>query len=354
MKRVCQALQVGFTYIGTVVGAGFASGQEILKFFTLFGEYSTAAILVSTLLFAWVGIRILLLGARLRANSYHQLTAYLFGERLATIIDLFMLIMLFGVTVAMLAGVGALFQEHLKIPFQVGVLLTMILTYFTILRGMNGILTANSIIVPIMMALISSICLKSILETPHLLPKFPASLSWSWSWSWSWFASAVSYAAFNIGLAVSVLVPLGNEIQDRKSLIGGGLIGAAGLGGMLLAANYTMSARMPEILDYQVPMAFVTSTYGPFLQILFIVVLWGEIFSTLIANVYGISSQLSDPLQTASGSLITVSILTSAFFASQIGFKNIVTYLYPIFGYISFLLLIMLIWPRSSLKPPVK
>jgi uncharacterized membrane protein YkvI len=348
MQRVRQALQVGFTYIGTVVGAGFASGQEILKFFTLFGEYSTAAILVSTLLFAWVGNRILLLGARLRANSYRQLTAYLFGERLAAVIDLFMLIMLFGVTVAMLAGVGALFQEHLKIPFQIGVLLTMILTYFTILRGMNGILTANSIIVPMMIALISFICLKTLFETSHPLPRIPASPSWSW------LASAVSYAAFNAGLAVSVLVPLGNEIQDKRSLIAGGLIGATGLGGMLLAANYAMSVRMPEILDYQVPMAFITSTYGPVLQVLFIVVLWGEIFSTLIANVFGISSQLSDPLQTASGSLVTVSILTSAFFASQIGFKNIVAYLYPIFGYISFLLLIMLIWPRSSLKPPVK
>lgn len=341
-------MQVGFTYIGTVVGAGFASGQEILKFFTLFGDHSVIAILVSTVLFAWVGIRILLLGAQLRASSYRQLTAFLFGDRMASVIDLFMLMMLFGVTVAMLAGVGALFQEHMRIPFQIGVLFTMALTYFTILRGMDGILTANTIIVPTMITLIGIIFLNTLATPRPPIPHLAA------SHASTWLASAVSYAAFNVGLAVSVLVPLGNQIRDKKSLIAGGLIGAAGLGTMLIGANYAMLVRMPDILNYQVPMAFITSAYGSFLQILFIVVLWGEIFSTLIANVYGISSQLSDPQQPASGSLITVLILTSAFFVSQVGFKNIVSYIYPIFGYISFLLLLLLIWPRSSLKPPAK
>lgn len=342
MTQIRQALQIAFTYIGTVVGAGFASGQEILKFFSVFREYSYTAIVVSTLLFAWVGIRVLLMGANLRANSYRQLTAYLFGERLAHIIDLFMLMMLFGVTVAMLAGVSALFQEHLSIPFQLGVLFTMGLTYFTILRGMEGIITANSIIVPTMMILICYIFITTSRHHPH------AEITFQVQGSLYWLASAVSYAAFNIGLAVSVLVPLGNEIRDRKSLMLGGALGSLGLGAMLFGANFAMSERMPDILNYQVPMAFITSSYGVFFRVLFIVVLWGEIFSTLIANVYGVSSQLLTSQRPANSSLITVLILTSAFFVSQIGFSNIVSYLYPVFGYVSFLLLILLIWPRRT------
>lgn len=35
MKSHVRTLQIAFTYIGTIVGAGFATGQEILKFFTL-------------------------------------------------------------------------------------------------------------------------------------------------------------------------------------------------------------------------------------------------------------------------------------------------------------------------------
>ncbi|MGB8957216.1 MAG: hypothetical protein WCC10_17725, partial [Tumebacillaceae bacterium] len=103
------ALQIAFTYIGTVVGAGFASGQEILQFFTMLGPYAYPGILLATALFAWVGIQILMLGRKLNARSYRELTAYLFGPKLAGVVDIVMMVMLFFVTVAMLAGVGALF-----------------------------------------------------------------------------------------------------------------------------------------------------------------------------------------------------------------------------------------------------
>ena len=39
------------TYIGTVVGAGFATGREIVEFFTVNGLYGTIGICVSGFLF---------------------------------------------------------------------------------------------------------------------------------------------------------------------------------------------------------------------------------------------------------------------------------------------------------------
>ena len=162
------ALQIAFTYIGTVVGAGFASGQEILQFFTLLGPQAYPAIHLATILFAWVGIQILLLGRKLQATSYRQLTAYLFGNRLSRVVDTLMMVMLFFVTVAMLAGVGALFEEQLRLSFQIGVVLTMVLTYLTILRGMKGIMLANSIIVPIMLIVVITIFVKSVMQDTHM------------------------------------------------------------------------------------------------------------------------------------------------------------------------------------------
>lgn len=343
-SQIAQAFQVGFTFIGTVVGAGFASGQEILQFFTQYGYFGYIGILISTLLMGWVGMRVLLLGAELRASSYRQLNSYLFGERWSTLIDIFMMAMLFGVTVAMLAGVGALFQENLNIPFQIGVVATMLLTYITLIYGMKGIMYANSVIVPTMISIFMFILLASVmsaspststwnLEPPHMIHSI---------------FSAIAYAALNLGLAISVLVPLGNEIRDRNTLITGAWIGALGLGFMLVGAQFAMLLRTPDIFHYEVPMAFITSGYGIAIQVLFLGVLWGEIYSTLIANVFGIHSQVYSPYSQKQSSLVTVLILTTAYFISQIGFSNIVAYMYPIFGYVSFLLLMLLLWPRSK------
>lgn len=342
------SLQIAFTYIGTVVGAGFASGQEILQFFTLLGPMAYPAILLAVALFAWVGVQMLLLGHKLKARSYREMTAYLFGSKLAALIDTAMMVMLFFVTVAMLAGVGALFEEQLNLSFQIGVLLTMVLTFLTILRGMKGIMVANTIIVPVMLLVVITIFLQSFFQTefkPQLTAAHPESAGYSWIFS------AITYAALNMGLAISVLVPMGGEMKKPSVLKLGGLLGALGLGIMLLGAQYAMSTRMPMIAEYEVPMGFLSSTFSPLMQGLFIMALWGEIYSTLIANVFGLSSQLTSPQNKVQGSLITVVILTAAFFVAQVGFSNIVHYLYPVFGYVSFLLLLLLLWPRRiSLK----
>ncbi|MDO3677624.1 hypothetical protein [Paenibacillus ehimensis] len=37
-KKTVSILQIAATYTGTVVGAGFASGQSIMQFFTVYGH----------------------------------------------------------------------------------------------------------------------------------------------------------------------------------------------------------------------------------------------------------------------------------------------------------------------------
>src|SRR5690242_12070807 len=61
MRNHAQIVRVAFTYIGTVVGAGFASGQEILQFFTRYGSLATLTIALSTVLFIWIGIQLMLM-----------------------------------------------------------------------------------------------------------------------------------------------------------------------------------------------------------------------------------------------------------------------------------------------------
>lgn len=53
MKKV---LQIASAFIGIIIGAGFASGQEILQYFTSFGLVGTIAIVIATALFAYIGM----------------------------------------------------------------------------------------------------------------------------------------------------------------------------------------------------------------------------------------------------------------------------------------------------------
>ncbi|WKB35304.1 hypothetical protein QS257_17090 [Terrilactibacillus sp. S3-3] len=51
MRKLGLVFQIAATYIGTIVGAGFASGKEVIQFFTQFGEFGTLGVAASGALF---------------------------------------------------------------------------------------------------------------------------------------------------------------------------------------------------------------------------------------------------------------------------------------------------------------
>lgn len=51
MQQWISVLLVAATYIGTVIGAGFATGKEIVTFFSRFGAIGTLGVMISCYLF---------------------------------------------------------------------------------------------------------------------------------------------------------------------------------------------------------------------------------------------------------------------------------------------------------------
>lgn len=331
-------LQIAFTYIGTIVGAGFATGQEILQFFTKYGSFAMLTIWISTFLFIWLGTKILLLAHDLNAHSYADLNRYLFGEKVGNWISNMMLVLLFGITSVMLAGAGSLFQEYFHLPYQFGLWVTIMTTYFVIIRGIEAILTVNTIVVPSI--LIFTVVL--VLTTVHS----PYSSNWllldSNPTNWRMWLSPFLYTGFNLLLAQAVLVPIGSNIADRTVVYWGGIWGGIGIGAMLMAGHFTLSSRMPEISLYEIPMGMLITPLGFIVQWLFLLVIYGEIFTTYIANIYGLSLQLEQRLPYGFKKLF-ICLLLFTYAVSQIGFSKLLTTLYPLFGFISLGWLITLI-----------
>ena len=50
MQLFKESIMVAFAFVGVVVGAGFATGQEIFQFFTSNGIYSISGIIVTGLI----------------------------------------------------------------------------------------------------------------------------------------------------------------------------------------------------------------------------------------------------------------------------------------------------------------
>ncbi|GLX68156.1 YkvI family membrane protein [Paenibacillus glycanilyticus] len=343
LKRTGKVLQIASTYIGTIVGAGFATGQEILQFFTRFGYWGTLTIAVATALFIWLGGKMMLIASDIGAKSYEDLNIALFGDRYGKWISHFMLVVLLGVTAVMLAGAGTIFYENWNISYQSGLIITVAACYFLLRKGMKAILTVNAIVVPIML-LFTVFIMVDTFQTPESGRFLTISSDHSVFAAW---ASPFLYTAFNLSMAQAVLVPLGAEIKDRATIKLGSWIGGVGIGFMLLAGHIALSVHMPGIQQYAIPMGGIAKQLGSVVQYIYIFLIFAEIFTTLIADIYGLTLQLQERLKW-SRSLLTLGVLVFCYIASQIGFGTLLSTLYPIFGLISFGWLFLIIRRRMA------
>ncbi|QAY65328.1 YkvI family membrane protein [Paenibacillus protaetiae] len=343
LGRTGKVLQIAATYIGTVVGAGFATGQEIIQFFTRFGYWGTAMIAVATVMFVWLGMKMMLLSSEIKAKSYEDLNKVLFGERYGRWISHFMLFILLGVTAVMLAGAGTIFYENWNISYQSGLLITMVGCFFLLRKGMKAILAVNAVIVPLML-LFTFLVMTNTFHMPESdrFLTLPTDQPF-----WSALAAPFLYTAFNLSMSQAVLVPLGAEVNDRKAIIIGSWVGGAGIGFLLLAGHIALSAHMPGVTQYEIPMGGIAKQLGYGVQLVYTFLIFAEIFTTLIADIYGLALQLQQRTG-GSRSLITFSILMICYLASQIGFGPLLSTLYPVFGFISMGWLYLMIRKRMA------
>ncbi|WCK53544.1 hypothetical protein PP175_19725 [Aneurinibacillus sp. Ricciae_BoGa-3] len=328
-------IQIGFTYIGTVVGAGFASGQEIFHFITRYGDKSLFIIPLCMLLLIVSGDKVMSLSRQIQAYSYHEFNYYLFGKKIGRWVNGMTFFMLVCITGVMLAGVGALFQQFFGGAYQLSILAALVFVYLVTARGMEALVTVNMIVVPVMIFFNILIGLKTFL---HAGPVTYTALNHTAGWAVSPFL----YASFNITLAFAVLVPLGREADDRSVIRGGAVIAGIGLGLLLFLSNYTLSLHLNEITGKEIPMSIIVKKFGFILYALFNLVILGEILTTLIGNVFGLTRQMTSMLPSIKEKTVIFILLVLCCAISQFGFSNLVHRLYPVFGLISVISFFML------------
>lgn len=343
-KKLGPAAGIAFTYIGTVVGAGFASGQEVMSFFTIYGHNALWAILISSFLFIFIGTRILLLGMEFKASSFGKLIDIMFGF-LSPIINIYLLFAMMVINMAMLAGAGAMFQEFGKTSYLVGVTITALAAIVTIGFGISGILSINKVLV----TTILSFQIIIIFITLFTKKSFEGQIDFVEASTIHIIKQGISYASFNIILSTGVLARLGQEFRDRNVLKLGGVLGGSILGAMLITSHYCLLAHIPYILDYEIPVLYIISNESRFFSILYFLVVWGAIFTTLVGNLFSMTSFFHDRF--GINHIITaILIICIASLLSFLGFSSIVSTLYPIVGLIGVIFIIGVFFYSRKVK----
>lgn len=336
LKKTGLVLQIAATFIGTIVGAGFASGREVIQFFTRFGSWGTAGVVFSGLLMTLVGTRLMLYARRIHASSFDALIVRLFGPRTGLVIHSLVFLMLFGVNGVMLAGSGAVFQEQIGWNRWLGIGLSILLSLYFIVKKARGLLWINSLVVPMLTIFIIFLFIQQGSLSPQL----------ETPWRSGWILSAFAYAAFNLTTSLVVLVPLAAEVQSERVLTAGGLAGGVGFAVLLFLAHQLILSH-PGVMLYDMPTAELVRPIGKLMHLGFAAVIFGEILTTYVGNIFGLSRQLSHLFPASfSGWRAAAVLIGGSVVIGLAGYSSLIRVLYPFYGFLCMFLLTFLCFVR--------
>lgn len=330
--------QIAATYIGVTIGAGFASGQEVLQYFAFFGLSSFPALGLSAILFVFFGWLVLNLGAKLKARSHRELIEHTNGRVLGLAVDAVITFFLFGSFAVMLAGAGATVEQQFGVPGLPGSLGMAAVALGTVLLGLTGIVSALSFLVPLMLAGVVGLSLSVFLIAPPTINQINL-----YTQPWAavipiWPLSAITYVSYNLVMAVALLAPLGHLSKNRAQRREGALLGGLGLGAGMLAINLALLS-VPHSFGYAIPMNFIANRFfASWVGLGYTTVLLAAIFTTAVGGLYGLSARITRPA-TRKFNIFAVTATVAALLASQVGFTALVRFLYTGVGIAGFLLL---------------
>jgi len=340
MKNI---FKVVFVIIGTLIGAGFASGQEIYLFFFSHGIEGIIGIIISSTLMGFVIYKTLNIVKENNIKTYKEFLDIIVKSKdkskylnikyiVNLVINIFILITFF----IMIAGFGAYFEQELGFNSIIGSTILAILCLIIFMTSVKGVVKANEILIPILIIfiiIIGYINIKEI-DIPNL-GKYIIKINEK-----NWILNSILYSSYNSILLIPVLITLKDYIKSKKSTF---LISSITtiITIILSIIIFLLLIRVDvDITKLEMPAVYVVSKMFSLIKIIYGFIILSSIFTTSIS--LGTSFLQNVSKNKKSYTQIAVIMCIIAVGISKIGFSNLVNLLYPIFGYLGLIQILKL------------
>ena len=321
-------VSLSLALLGGVIGAGFASGREIVCFFARHGASAGIAVACALLSLSLLFLRLPALLERTNCLSLCALCRLRFGSRLGALCaSLFFL--LFAITGgAMLAACAELSALVLNIrhAYGLGMAVSLLLGVLLAARGLYGIALPGALLCLLLPAL-----LVRLLALPAGEARFLPAMAADVPVHAVFFGCAYgALSAAQLAGMLPLLRALGPSARRRAALLFSALLGA------LLALGVAVCQRhLAAVYHQPLPFVFLSRQLGPGGYLLVAACLYAAALSTFCAMLAGLRV-LPLPLAAA------VCLLFAA-----MGFGDLIARAYPVLGALCAGLLFLLCSPQS-------
>ena len=147
MKKL-NCFNVAALYVGTLMGAGFASGREGWQFFGVFGTKGYFGLIIAGLLFMALGMMVSYIARTLNTDDMGRIIVFVDSPGLTAAMGYFMAAILYTIIISMSAAGGSFLAQQFGLPQAVGGIIIVVLVIITVLGDFERISKVFRLIVP--------------------------------------------------------------------------------------------------------------------------------------------------------------------------------------------------------------
>lgn len=333
--------KIVFVIIGALIGAGFASGQEIYVFFYAYGMKGIIGIIISSALIGYIIYKTFKIIQKNDISTYREFLEIIIGKdkkKLISILNLIINTFLLVTFFIMISGFGAYFEQQLGMDSLIGSIILAILCYIVFMTSTNGIVKVSTIIVPFLIFFIIYIGIQilGIIDISKIQQYTINNNN-----SLMFILKSILYSSYNSILLIPVLITLKDYLKNNRINKYASILTTIIVATLSITLFLILSKIDVNIENLEMPAVYLVSKISKILAIIYGFIILSSIFTTSIS--IGNSFIQNICKKKKSYQHIALIMCITSIFVSKIGFSNLVQILYPFFGYLGIIQIIKII-----------
>ena len=335
-KSLFNILGVSCGYAAAVIGAGFASGQEIVSFFVRYGKCSIIGIFIACVVFSLFSCAVLCTCVDKKIYNYSDFLDSIFkGGRVRRVVEVLTLAFAAASVCVMTACAGEMGMALMGAPRILGAVIFTIICGAIFFMGSKKLMEINSVLGAVIVFGIIFCCLYILRFREHQVFANEASMT----------VSGFVYSGYNLLTAGAILAGMSRCLGSRGEAVLSSVVSGFVLFVMIVLIWGVLGIYYGKINLGGIPMLTMALRQNNALGIFYGVMLLFAVITTGVSNGFGVIDIVSDKISRPRAAVL---LLITAFCMSGAGFANLINTAYRICGYAGVIIVFAVIY--KSLK----
>ena len=331
-----KTLKVALALVGLTVGAGFASGQEVIQYFLAFGYKGIIGAAIAGAAIAIFSGWVYQLGSYYMADDHSAVFRSVSRPWVARYMDITTVFTLFCIGFVMVAGAGANLEQQFGLPTWAGSTIMVVLLLLSGLLDIDRLTNVFSFITPLLIICLLAAFVITLTNIPsdfgyiNEIAQQNQSASGTFG---NWLITALNYATLVMIMDVSMMLVFAGSHMNPAQAGKGGLLGGIMFAVLLLILTFILFCNMADVMDADMPLLMVFDNMHPAVGVFVSIVIYLMIYNTAVGMFYASGRRLSHDKPGKFRPYYFAAVLVG-YALSFIGFADLLGWVYPVLGYL--------------------